>query len=91
MFAEEVMPEFHALEGEHATWKDNVLSGRLTLEDLETKVYDIFSHQNADIVRLTPEELIHYSREFVLLLLQKLEKTAVHYMFNLQRWNTRLY
>ena len=57
MFAEEVMPEFHALEGEHATWKDNVLSGRLTLEDLETKVYDIFSHQNADIVRLTPEEL----------------------------------
>ena len=57
MFAEEVMPEFHALEGEHAKWKDNVLSGRLTLEDLETKVYDIFSHQNADIVRLTPEEL----------------------------------
>ena len=57
MFAEEVMPEFHALEGEHATWIDNVLSGRLTLEDLETKVYDIFSHQNADIVRLTPEEL----------------------------------
>ena len=51
------MPEFHALEGEHTTWKDNVLSGRLTLEDLETKVYDIFSHQNADIVRLTPEEL----------------------------------
>ena len=31
MFAEEVMPEFHALEGEHATWKDNVLSGRLTM------------------------------------------------------------
>ena len=57
MFAEEVMPEFHALEGEHAKWKDNVLSGRLTLEDLETKVYDIFSHQNADIVRLTPDEL----------------------------------
>ena len=57
MFAEEVMPEFHALEGEHAKWKDDVLRGRLTLEDLETKVYDIFSHQNADIVRLTPEEL----------------------------------
>lgn len=57
MFAEEVMPEFHALEGEHAKWKDDVLSGRLVLEDLETAAYDIFSHQNADIVRLTPEEL----------------------------------
>ncbi len=57
MFAEEVMPEFHAMEDDHAKWKDDVLSGRLVLEDLETQPYDIFSHQNADIVRLTPEEL----------------------------------
>ena len=57
MFAEEVMPEFHALEADHAQWKDDVLSGRLVLEDLGTQAYDIFSHQNADIVRLTPEEL----------------------------------
>ena len=57
MFAEEVMPEFHALEDDHAVWKDEVLSGQRVLEDLETKAYDIFSHQNADIVRLTPEEL----------------------------------
>ena len=57
MFAEEVMPEFHAMELDHAKWKDDVLSGRLVLEDLETQPYDIFSHQNADIVRLTPEEL----------------------------------
>lgn len=57
MFAEEVMPEFHAMENEHALWKEDVLSGRHVLEDLETKAYDIFSHQNADIVRLTPEQL----------------------------------
>ncbi|MDD9902309.1 MAG: LLM class flavin-dependent oxidoreductase [Rhodospirillaceae bacterium] len=57
MFAEEVMPEFHALEADHAQWKDDVLSGRRVLEDLETQAYDIFSHQNADIVRLTPEQL----------------------------------
>ena len=57
MFAEEVMPEFHAMESDHAVWKDNVLSGRVVLDDLETQTYDIFSHQNADIVRLTPEQL----------------------------------
>ena len=57
MFAKEVMPEFHAMESDHAVWKDNVLSGRVVLDDLETQAYDIFSHQNADIVRLTPEQL----------------------------------
>lgn len=57
MFAEEVMPEFHAKEEEHAKWKGDVLAGRIVLEDLETQPYDIFSHQNADIVRLTPEQL----------------------------------
>ena len=51
------MPEFHAMESDHAVWKDNVLSGRVVLDDLETQAYDIFSHQNADIVRLTPEQL----------------------------------
>ncbi|MDA0661653.1 MAG: hypothetical protein O3B08_02295 [Proteobacteria bacterium] len=57
MFAEEVMPEFHAMEPAHAAWKEDVLSGRIVLEDKETQPYDIFSHQNADIVRLTPEQL----------------------------------
>ena len=57
MFAEEVMPEFHAIEPAHAEWKQGVLSGRIVLEDMETQPYDIFSHQNADIVRLTPEQL----------------------------------
>ena len=57
MFAEEVMPEFHAKEAEHTKWKENVLAGRIVLKDFETQAYDIFSHQNADIVRLTPEQL----------------------------------
>ena len=35
----------------------DVLAGRIALEDLKTQPYDIFSHQNADIVRLTPEQL----------------------------------
>ena len=51
------MPEFHANEDEHAQWKADVLSGKIVLEDLDTQPYDIFSHQNADIVRLTPEQL----------------------------------
>lgn len=57
MFADEVMPEFHAEEEQHAQWKQDVLSGRIVLEDLDTHGYDIYSHQNEDIVRLTPEQL----------------------------------
>ena len=57
MFAEEVMPEFHGYEESHAQWKAQVLAGELELEDLDTTAYDIFSHQNEDIVRLTPEQL----------------------------------
>jgi alkanesulfonate monooxygenase SsuD/methylene tetrahydromethanopterin reductase-like flavin-dependent oxidoreductase (luciferase family) len=57
MFAEEVMPEFHAEEEQHGQWKDDVLNGRIVLEDLDTEGYDIYSHQNEDIVRLTPEQL----------------------------------
>ena len=57
LFAKEVMPEFHAAEPEHAAWKQKVLAGEIVLEDLDTKPYDIFSHQNEHIVRLTPEQL----------------------------------
>tara|TARA_R110002096_G_scaffold413463_1_gene614292 strand:- start:596 stop:1846 length:1251 start_codon:yes stop_codon:yes gene_type:complete len=57
MFADEVMPEFHGEEAQHAQWKDDVLNGRIVLEDLDTEGYDIYSHQNEDIVRLTPEQL----------------------------------
>ena len=57
LFAREVMPEFHALQPAHYTWKENVLAGRIILEDLETHRYDLYAHQNEDIVRLTPAEL----------------------------------
>ena len=57
LFAKEVMPEFHAREGEHQKWKGDVLSGKLRLEELDTGEYDLYSHQNEDIVRLTPEQL----------------------------------
>ncbi len=57
LFAEEVMPEFHGEEEAHQAWKAGVLDGSIRLEDLDTQPYDIFSHQNEDIVRLTPEQL----------------------------------
>lgn len=57
LFAKEVMPEFHAYEAEHAQWKEDVLSGRTVLEELSTEPYDLYSHQNEDIVRLTPDQL----------------------------------
>ncbi len=51
------MPEFHAEEASHAEWKEAVLAGDIVLDDLDTTPYDIFSHQNEDIVRLTPDQL----------------------------------
>jgi len=57
LFAEEVMPEFHAAESEHAEWKRKVLAREIVLEDLDVQKYDIYSHQNEHIVRLTPEQL----------------------------------
>jgi hypothetical protein len=57
LFAEEVMPEFHGRQAEHEAWKADVLAGRIELEDLSTEPYDLYAHQNEDIVRLTPEEL----------------------------------
>jgi alkanesulfonate monooxygenase SsuD/methylene tetrahydromethanopterin reductase-like flavin-dependent oxidoreductase (luciferase family) len=57
LFAREVMPEFHAEEEAHAAWKRQVLDGETVLDDLDVQGYDIYSHQNKDIVRLTPAEL----------------------------------
>ncbi len=51
------MPEFHASETEHQRWKADVLAGRVELEQLDTASHRVYSHQNEDIVRLTPEEL----------------------------------
>ena len=57
LFAREVMPEFHAAEAEHAEWKRKVMAREIVLEDLDVQKYDIYSHQNEHIVRLTPEQL----------------------------------
>ncbi len=57
LFAEEVMPEFHARQDAHEAWKADVVAGRIKLTDLDTQPYDIYSHQNEDIVRMSPEEL----------------------------------
>lgn len=57
LFAAEVMPEFQARQAAHDAWKADVLAGRIVLEDLDTQPYDLYAHQNEDIVRLTPEQL----------------------------------
>ena len=57
LFAREVMPEFHARQAEHERWKDDVLAGRIDLEELSADGYRLYAHQNEDIVRLTPAEL----------------------------------
>lgn len=57
LFAREVMPEFHAAEPEQQTWKQGVLDGAIVLDDLDTAAYDLYAHQNEDIVRLTPAQL----------------------------------
>jgi len=57
LFAREVMPEFHDRQPQHEAWKEKVLSGEIRLADLDTGKYDLYSHQNEDIVRLTPEQL----------------------------------
>jgi alkanesulfonate monooxygenase SsuD/methylene tetrahydromethanopterin reductase-like flavin-dependent oxidoreductase (luciferase family) len=57
LFAKEVMPEFHNRQPAQEEWKQDVLSRKIVLQDLDTEQYDLYSHQNEDIVRLTPEQL----------------------------------
>ena len=57
MFAKEVMPEFHQADAEHQAWKQKVLAQEIVLDELDTEPYDLYSHQNEDIVRLSPEQL----------------------------------
>ena len=57
LFAREVMPEFHARRSAQEAWKAEVLGGRIVLDDLDTGGFDLYAHQNEDIVRLTPEQL----------------------------------
>jgi alkanesulfonate monooxygenase SsuD/methylene tetrahydromethanopterin reductase-like flavin-dependent oxidoreductase (luciferase family) len=39
LFAQEVMPEFHAREPEHQEWKRKVLSGEIELEEADTRSF----------------------------------------------------
>jgi alkanesulfonate monooxygenase SsuD/methylene tetrahydromethanopterin reductase-like flavin-dependent oxidoreductase (luciferase family) len=57
MFAEEVMPEFHLRQPEHEAWKAKVLAREIQLDELDTTEHELYSHQNEDIVRLTPAQL----------------------------------
>ncbi|MFV9453842.1 LLM class flavin-dependent oxidoreductase [Rhodococcus sp. NM-2] len=57
MFASEIMPEFHAMEDDHAQWKRDVLERRIVLEELSTDGYDLYAHQNRDMLRPTTEQL----------------------------------
>ena len=38
-------------------WKRDLLAGRIALDGLETDRYDLYAHQNEDIVRLMPEQI----------------------------------
>jgi alkanesulfonate monooxygenase SsuD/methylene tetrahydromethanopterin reductase-like flavin-dependent oxidoreductase (luciferase family) len=40
LFANEVMPEFHAREDEHQAWKQSVLAGETTLEEIDTEPFN---------------------------------------------------
>ena len=57
LFAREVMPEFHERQPAQEAWKRDVLAGRIELEEIDTAGFDLYAHQNEDIVRLTPEQL----------------------------------
>ena len=39
LFAEEVMPEFHANIPAHEAWKADVLAGKTVLEEIETAAF----------------------------------------------------
>lgn len=41
LFANEVMPEFHAREEEHQEWKRSVLNGETVLRDIDTEPFNI--------------------------------------------------
>jgi hypothetical protein len=57
LFAHEVMPEFHALEEQHQTWKRGVLDGKIQLEVLNADKYDLYEHQTPEMVRLSSTDL----------------------------------
>ncbi len=47
LFADEVMPEFHAMEADHQLWKQAVLAGELELAEIDTEPFRLLSLQAA--------------------------------------------
>lgn len=45
LFAQEVMPEFHAREAEHQAWKTAVLNQEIILKDIDTQPFDLGEHK----------------------------------------------
>jgi alkanesulfonate monooxygenase SsuD/methylene tetrahydromethanopterin reductase-like flavin-dependent oxidoreductase (luciferase family) len=45
LFAAEVMPEFQAREPEHQAWKQAVLAGEITLDEIDTTPYNMRTNQ----------------------------------------------
>jgi alkanesulfonate monooxygenase SsuD/methylene tetrahydromethanopterin reductase-like flavin-dependent oxidoreductase (luciferase family) len=41
LFAQDVMPEFHAREPEHQEWKRKVLTGKIELEEVDTEAFTV--------------------------------------------------
>lgn len=60
LFAEHVMPEFHALEPAHQEWKRAVLTGELELAEIDTTPYQLVTNQTPSArlreQGLTPEQ-----------------------------------
>jgi alkanesulfonate monooxygenase SsuD/methylene tetrahydromethanopterin reductase-like flavin-dependent oxidoreductase (luciferase family) len=46
LFATDVMPEFHAMEPDHQSWKQAVLTGALDLSEIDTAPYNPVTYQS---------------------------------------------
>jgi len=56
LFAEHVMPEFHAMEPEHQSWKQSVLAGETELAEIDTEPFKLLSMQSTKWKKATPDE-----------------------------------
>jgi alkanesulfonate monooxygenase SsuD/methylene tetrahydromethanopterin reductase-like flavin-dependent oxidoreductase (luciferase family) len=59
LFAEEVMPEFIARHPAHEQWKEEVLAGRIVLDELDTDPHDLYAYQTRDVManKLSVEQI----------------------------------
>jgi alkanesulfonate monooxygenase SsuD/methylene tetrahydromethanopterin reductase-like flavin-dependent oxidoreductase (luciferase family) len=55
LFADEIMPEFHAREDEHQQWKQAVLNGEIMLEEIDTEPHN-FKARGAPTQKSKKEE-----------------------------------